>query len=306
MEQKLKANQINEHKISELWDKIEVELYGKTDDKFLSTFRESHNPANRFSTWPPKEPTFRYYLNFLFNEVRKKDDNFFMNYKKLGETQLGNPLCVSAKGVEVNLDYLTCIEEYNFLSKNLNLLNIESVVEIGGGFGRTAHTLLKLFPNIKKYTIIDLPLMLDLSSKYLKKVLPNDSDKLSFIAENEIEKWENIKADLAINIDSFQEMPKQTIKNYIDKLFSKTNTVYIKNPVCKYSPELLGIEGTKKYDVFSIGYMTEIANIFDEVDLHKLRQIYSEKYCPSINHKIINQLPSDLFAYYQHILYKKY
>ena len=298
-------NQDNVHKISELWEKIGEELYSNINNEFLENFREPQNPANRFSTWPPKESTYRYYLNFLFNEVRKKNEDFFENYKKIGNTLLGQPLCVSANGVKVNLDYLTSMEEYNFLSKNIDLKNIESIIEIGAGFGRTAHTLLKLCPSIKIYTIVDLPSMLKLSSKYLEKVLPNNYSKLNFIASNDIEKWESIKADLAINIDSFQEMPSKTITNYIEYVFSKTNTVFIKNPVCKYSPELLGIEGTKKYDVFSLGYMTQIANIFDEVELIELRKVYAEKYCPSKNHKIINQIPSELFSYYQHILYEK-
>lgn len=299
------VSQTKTHEVSELWQTLCEELYGNVDEKFFADFREPHNPANRFSTWQPKEPTFRYYLTLVFNEVRKKNEDFFNNYRKLGDTLLGQPLCVSANGVQVNLDYLTSIEEYDFLSKSFNLNTIESVVEIGAGFGRTAHTLLKLCPNIKRYTIIDLAPMLKLSSKYLEKVLSDDAKKLNFIAATEIGEWGKIKADLAINIDSFQEMPKQTITNYIENLFTNTSAVYIKNPVCKYSPELLGIEATRKHDVFSLGFMTQVANIFDEVELGEMRKIYSERYCPSQNHKIVNALPSDLFAYYQHILYKK-
>jgi hypothetical protein len=295
----------NPHEVSVLWQHLCEELYSNVDDKFLSGFREPDNPANRFSTWQPKESTFRYYLTLVFNEVRKKDENFFINYKKLGDTLLGSPLCVSAQGVQVNLDYLTSIEEYDFLCRNLDSHKIESVVEIGAGFGRTAHTLLKLCPNIKKYTIIDLEPMLKISSKYLQKVLTGDASKLKFIAANNFGEWRAVRADLGINIDSFQEMPKQTIASYIDDLLAKVNSVYIKNPVCKYNPNLLGIEGGTRHDVFSLGLMTEVANIFDEVELTEMRKIYAARYCPSLNHKVLNASPSELFSYFQHILYSK-
>ena len=85
--------------------------------------------------------------------------------------------------------------------------------------------------------------------------------------------------------------------------FAKTKNVYIKNPVCKYPSKLLGIKLTKKYDVFSLGYMTEVADIFNEVQLNIMRKIYAKRYSPSHNHKIVKASPSNLFAYYQHILY---
>ena len=300
---KKKVSQTKPRESSKLWEELNKNLYNNINNNFLNNFRKPDNPTNRFSTWPPKEPTFRYYLTLVFNEVLKKNRDFFKNYKKLGNTLLGQPLCVSANGVQVNLDYLISIEEYDFLSQNLNLESIESIVEIGAGFGRTAHTLLKLCPNIKKYTIIDLPPMLKLASKYLKKVLSNELIKLNFIETTEIKKIKETKFDLGINIDSFQEMPKQVIFGYINNLFAKTKNVYIKNPVCKYPSKLLGIKQTKKYDVFSLGYITEVADIFNEVQLNIMRKIYAEKYSPSHNHKIVKASPSNLFTYYQHILY---
>jgi len=272
---KKKVSQTKPRESSKLWEELNKNLYNNINNNFLNNFRKPENPANRFLTWPPKEPTFRYYLTLVFNEVLKKNKDFFKNYKKLGNTLLGQPLCVSVNDVQVNLDYLTSIEEYDFLSQNLNLHSIESIVEIGC-FGRTAHTLLKLCPNIKKYTIIDLPPMLKLASKYLKKVLSNEFIIINFIETTEIKKIKETKFDLGINIDSFQEMPKQVILGYINNLFAKTKNVYIKNPVCKYPSKLLGIKRTKKYDVFSLGYMTEVADIFNEVQLNIMRK-YMQK-----------------------------
>lgn len=293
------------HPTSKLWQILCEELYSNINDDFFANFREPHNPANRFSTWPPKEPTFRYYLTLVFNEVRKKERHFFDNYRKIGNTLLGQPLCVSANGVQVNLDYLTCLEEFDFLSKSIKLNTLLSVVEVGAGFGRTAHTLLSLCPNIKKYTIIDLGPMLNLSSGYLERVSPENFGKLDFVEAENCDDWRNVSADLAINIDSFQEMPQQTVGNYMSNLFAQVPWVYIKNPVCKYPPGLLGIDPTvNKHDVFSLGLMNQVANIFDETELLDLRKTYAHAYQPSTDHEIIDSCPSDLFAYYQHVLYR--
>jgi hypothetical protein len=187
----------------------------------------------------------------------------------------------------------------------MKLNKIVNIVEVGGGFGRTAHTLLKLHPSIKKYTIIDLPKILEVSNKYLQKVLPSEIKKINFISVYDLNKLEKIKVDLAINIDSFQEMPEQTIYKFLHNLFAKANYAYIKNPVCKYNPKLLGIESPKKFDIFSLGLMKQVRNIYDETELIKMRKIFNKKYCPSKMHKILDAKPCNLYSYYQNVLYKK-
>lgn len=294
-------------KISKLWDSLCKEIYQNIDDKFISDFRSPKKNLNRFTTnRQPKEQTYRYYLTILFNEARKQNKKFYKNYKKLGETNLGNPLYIYINGLKINFDYLNSLYEYNFISENIKLNNIVNIVEVGGGFGRTAHTLLKLHPNIKKYTIIDLPNVLKVSNKYLQKVLPSKIKKINFISAYDLNKWKKLKADLAINIDSFQEMPKQTIYKFLHNLFAIANYAYIKNPVCKYNPELLGIKTSKKFDVFSLGLMKQVRNIYDEKELIKMRKIFNKKYCPSKIHKIIKSTPCSLYSYYQNTLYKKY
>lgn len=288
---------------SELWKTLCTELYSDIDEKFLADFREPHNPANRFSTWQPKEPTFRYYLTLIFNYALGRDETFFSRYRKIGNTTVGQPLSVQVNGVDVNLDYMTSVEEFDFLDRNPAFKNVRTVAEIGAGFGRTAHTLLKLCPQIESYTIVDLEPMLKLSSGYLKKVLGDQFSKMRFVAAHDEKTWSNLGADLAINIDSFQEMPPKTIDGYRDGLLAKSPLVYVKNPVCKYSPSLLGIQNVRSHDVFALGYMTEVVNIFNEDDLKKMRELYETRFKPSAQHRAIDRRPSELFAYYQHVLY---
>ena len=66
------------HEVSELWQTLCEKLFSNVNEDFFSVFREPHNPANRFSTWQPKGPTFRYYLTLVFNEVRKKMTHFLI------------------------------------------------------------------------------------------------------------------------------------------------------------------------------------------------------------------------------------
>jgi putative sugar O-methyltransferase len=292
--------------ISKLWNSLCKEIYQNIDDRFISNFRSPKKNLNRFTTnRQPKEQTYRYYLTILFNEARKQNKKFYKNYKKLGDTNLGQPLYIFINGLKINFDYLNSLYEYNFISENMKLNKIVNIVEVGGGFGRTAHTLLKLHPSIKKYTIIDLPKILEVSNKYLQKVLPSEIKKINFISVYDLNKLEKIKVDLAINIDSFQEMPEQTIYKFLHNLFAKANYAYIKNPVCKYNPKLLGIESPKKFDIFSLGLMKQVRNIYDETELIKMRKIFNKKYCPSKMHKILDAKPCNLYSYYQNVLYKK-
>ena len=289
-----------------MWNSLCKEIYQNIDDRFVSDFRSPKKNLNRFTTnRQPKEQTYRYYLTILFNEARKQNKKFYKNYKKLGDTNLGHPLCIFINGLKINFDYLNSLYEYNFISENMKLNKIANIVEVGGGFGRTAHTLLKLHPSIKKYTIIDLPKILEVSNKYLQKVLPDEIKKINFISAYDLNNLEKLKVDLAINIDSFQEMPKQTIYKFLHGVFAKANYAYIKNPVCKYNPKLLGIESSKKFDVFSLGLMKQVRNIYDETELIKMRKIFNKKYCPSKKHKIIDAKPCNLYSYYQNVLYKK-
>ena len=66
------------------------------------------------------------------------------------------------------MESYTSIEEIKFLSSGMSLSSVKSVVEIGGGYGRTAFALLKLNENIEKYQIIDLPETFEFCSKFLK------------------------------------------------------------------------------------------------------------------------------------------
>ena len=303
-------------KISNLWNNLSKTKFARINKTFLRTFRQPGMPNNRLAAWDPLDPSLRYFKFLLFHVVNSKNKIFYQNYAKIGNTRVGDPVHipvrlkeVSGGKIDVNLDHFLAVEEYTFLKSHMGLDGVLDIVEIGGGFGRTAQAILKLVPKARSYTIIDLPNILALSSCYLKKVLKQQEfNKLRFIETKSLEKENNFPSfDLAINIDSFQEMPRQTIKYYFQKVISKCRFFYSKNPIGKYRYELVGLAGLNKkkiMDVFSLGLSTEIVDIFDKKSLKDARKKHLCHYLPAKSFKAVAFEPLEIFPYYLHVLYK--
>lgn len=300
-------------KISKLWDSLVKDKFKNIDESFLSNFREPGNANNRLAAWDPFDKSMRFYKFLFFNQIQTKDDEFFINYAKIGNTSLGHPVELKLpSGEAVNLDHFFSIEEYLFLYSHLQFDNISQIVEIGAGFGRTAQTIIKLVDNIDKYVIIDLPEVLSLSVKYLKKVLSKkEFAKLDFVnalalSADDNRDFQNV--DLVINIDSFQEMPQETIRYYFSKVINKSQFFYSKNAVGKYRPESVGLYNVNEQqllDVFSLGLSTDVIDIFNSRELLEARQKHVNQYRPSKQFAVIAQEPLGMFPYYLHVLYGK-
>lgn len=297
--------------ISNLWKDL-VSKFQNIDDHFLNSFRMPGNSNNRLAAWDPFDPTMRFFKFLLLNECGRKPDSFFIKYNKLGNVNLGNPVFITVDREkskilsEINIDHFFSVEEYEFLEANLPLRVCQNILEIGAGFGRTCQGLIKLSGTVKSYTVVDLPEMLLFSSSYLKKVLSNDEfEKVTFISPENIHLVENI--DLIINIDSFQEMPRQTVKFYMDNLVSNAKYFYSKNPIGKYTPESIGIKlgnPNQIREVLTLGLSTQIIDIFNEKELRLARRQHIEAYQPSKSFVLVNECPMEIFPYYHNVLYK--
>ena len=300
-------------KTSKLWDSLVKDKFAKVDESFLSSFREPGSANNRLAAWDPFDKSMRFFKFLFFHQIKTKDKSFFANYAKIGSTSLGNPITLkSPSGEEINLDHFFSIEEYAFLSANLNLDKIYHIVEIGAGFGRTAQALIKLVGNIEKYTIVDIPEVLSLSLSYLEKILSKEEfAKLEFVNALSLEKDSHDfnSVDLVINIDSFQEMPPETIRYYFERVINNSQFFYSKNAVGKYRPESVGLYDVNEehlLDVFSLGLSTDVIDIFNEGDLIKARQKHVEQYRSSESIAVIAQEPLGIFPYYLNVLYEKH
>jgi hypothetical protein len=291
---------------SDLWKTLSQQLFANIDDSFVECFRAPGGANNRLAAWDPFDPTMRYFKLLLFNAAKGQPDRFFDLYRMLGDTNLGRPIVIRLRGCEVNIDHLFAVEEFMFLEKAIDLATVKSVVEIGAGFGRTCHALTRLAPSIRNYTIVDLPNVLDLSRHVLKRLLPDVFSKVSFVDANNAEAWQGISADLAINIDSFQEMPPATIDAYRKGILRNARHVYIKNPVGKYAPESIGIpvhDSARFHDVFSLGYCRDVIDIFDDRALEKARTRYVDAYRPVEGWRTLADEPLGAVPYLHHVVY---
>lgn len=165
------------------------------------------------------------------------------DFKELEVPEIGNPLSSSVgiyceDGIgrvvmehKANVTFGT-IRFNLFANKTLTMLeNIDRpiVIELGGGYGGYAHSLLKKQKNIL-YINLDLPELLPLSSYYLMTAYPNKKTLLFDEYKPEIDvtdydmvflpNWEitNIKkdfADIFVNFRSMGEMKKETITEYL-------------------------------------------------------------------------------------------
>lgn len=294
-------------KKSELWENLSQNLFNNIDDEFISHFREADGPNSRLAAWGPFDKSARYFKFLLWNTLSHKSSDFFEAFKLLKNTDIGNPMSVRYHGVTVDIDYLLSVDEYMFLRESGIEKDISSIVEIGAGFGRTPHALLSLLPHVESYSIVDLPEVLNLSKAVLKKVVPEHFHKIKFFNALEDE-WKNCNTDLVINIDSFQEMSPETIHVYLKFIKENSKYFYCKNPICKYSPESIGLDSSKIDnfdDVFKLGLCTTKIDIFDEEELIETRKEYIENYCPGSEWALSNTQPLEIFSYLQHALYTR-
>lgn len=291
---------------SELWKSLESGTFSDISGIDLNSFRAPGGINNRLASWDPVDAdSYRYYLNVLYNLVSSMPDKFFEIYEKIGMTSLGNPLSVRSRGLKLNLDYVFSCQEILF---NLDFLkNQKNVCEIGGGFGRTCHAILRNFPNLESYVIIDLPSCLNLSQRYLAKVLSeSEFSKVRFIENTDAEQVE--RADFFINVDSMAEMHESVVLNYLDLINQEGSYFYSRNPVCKYSPERIGlsVKVTEEYEgALRSGLCRDVVDIFDDDALNTARNFYLNRYKPSDSWEVKKDEPSLPWQYYHHVLFQK-
>jgi putative sugar O-methyltransferase len=292
-------------KTSALWRSLTSSLFASVDDAFVDSFREPGRANSRLASWDPFDNTMRYYKFMLFNAAEQQPDVFFDLYRNLGPVDIGNPVSITVRGCKVNIDYLFSVEEFMFVAQHLNIRTLRSVIEIGAGFGRTCHAILALAPSVAQYTIVDLKNVMELSRRVLKKAVPAHFHKITFIDAEDVKHSHTLTADLAINIDSFQEMPASTIDGYMTGIVDKCKYFYVKNPIGKYRPESIGLklDEARFHDVFSLGYCRDLVDIFDDESLKAARAAYVAAYRPA-GATLIADKSMNLFPYLHHALYR--
>jgi len=296
--------------VSNLWKSLCADVFANTDDAFIEAFRRPGGANNRLAAWDPLDNTMRYFKFLLYAAAARQPERFFALYRALGNVDLGQPVSVTLHSCAINIDYFFAVDEMMFLEQASDAKPIRSVVEIGAGFGRTCHAMMALAPlgQIEEYVIVDLPQVLSLSRRALARLIPQQYGKVRFIDATQVDEWRGLRCDLAINIDSFQEMPPATIDAYMAGVVSQCQFFYVKNPIAKYDPVSAGVTVTDPRlleDVFSLGYCRDVIDIFDDVALGKARPTYLDAYRPAENWRLIADRPLETFPYYHHALYRR-
>ena len=195
-----------------------------------------------------------YPINKIFKLQLRKTKQYFENYLNLRQENYKNSPRVKYllnKYKLKNTDEFGCINkfslgeksyafhvlillsEHDYLADFINYKNINSVFEIGGGFGMNTHILLQNYPNIKKILYLDIVPNLFVGTEYLKRFYKDavldynatrNNSKIEFSKNNDLEiiciaPWQIEKVDCSIdyfqNSHSFIEMTENIICNYV-------------------------------------------------------------------------------------------
>lgn len=146
----------------------------------------------------------------------------------LGEPALGNPPPVVWRGELISQDLANCALEADAVLRAVRPSSPRSILEIGGGYGRTAYALLGLFPQAR-YTIVDIEPALSLSRFYLTSLYP-DRD-LAFLDAGSVDEQRLADIDLAVSISSLHEMTPEQVALYLallDRVVIDGGVVFLK------------------------------------------------------------------------------
>lgn len=196
----------------------------------------------RFSAFPPGDRAYYTYACFqLLQTLRERDKWGVLDLIRQGEADFApSRHRIVLDGMMVTWDLLNSIENImTAMEADASILTRPVVVlDLGAGWGRIGHALLRLNPNAT-YISADLPETLLISQTYLPTTLPGVAayghehhrgqsvitrDRLlsepgvHFMGAGLISKIEGGAIDLFVNVASFQEMPNSQVEAYFDDI----------------------------------------------------------------------------------------
>ena len=290
---------------SEMWRRIGAEMEAEFTGDPASY---SIHSLNRFiAVWNPATSGLRYAKTALYLAATQLTARQIEILRAVGPRRLsGGALEVTVAGERINFDYLSVALEVDFMRPLLETAT--SVMEIGAGYGRTCHGVLKAFPNVRRYVIVDLAPCLALSRAYLRRVLTDaELARVEFRANDDIAGWV-ADMDLAINIDSMAGMDEPVIRNYFAIVDGMASGFYCKNPVGKYDPSVVGVEAVDSPAVaqaLKTGLMREVVDIFDADQVAAKADEFVAAYRPSDAWRVLAHSPAPPWSFYHQALYRR-
>jgi putative sugar O-methyltransferase len=154
----------------------------------------------------------------------------------LPEPEIGAPLPIRYRGRLISQDLANGALEADAIHRALGGTAPKRIVEVGGGYGRTAYALLSRYPEAT-YTIIDIQPARTISQWYLSQLFA--PERLRFLSPEEALELPEGSFDLALSISSLQEMTPEQVADYL-QLFDRTTgggTVFLKQWVTWRNPD---------------------------------------------------------------------
>ena len=294
----------NHYGPNEFWNIINANNLNKDSLEDLDRFKSS-GINYKISIWNPGTNGTRYLKSLVYNLCANLSEDNWRRIFNIRNREVGTPITVRYNNTDICMDYLQAVHEVEFVGKNLEVDGL-SVMEIGGGYGRTCHAFLSNH-NIRKYTLVDLDNALMLSSRYLKKVLTTECfSKLRFVPISEFNNKFDVDVDLAINIDSFAEMSASTVESYLKFINGNCNHFYVKNPVGKYFDKSLDnhSQGNEVVNlVLKTGILLDIIDVFDNEAIRQQVPKFIEGYRPGSKWTCINDSWAIPWSYYWQAFY---
>jgi len=219
-------------------------LESNCTEEIRANAKEAARKNNKHDLFSRKQSSYYDYITLLLWDFTKKhiDANIL---EGIEEPRIGNPPAIQVEGRLLTQDLLYSAWEYSSVIEGVGSLGtINSVVELGAGYGRTAHVFLKLKPKIR-YVIADIPPALYVSQKYLSRVFFDrkifkfrefdhydmvreeiEQSQVVFLMPHQLKLLPQKSVDLFLAIDCLHEMVPAQIQYYFNIINGLTKKFY--------------------------------------------------------------------------------
>ena len=192
--------------------------------------------SKRHAFFTSKQSVFYNFMTFmLWKYTQQQVDKDILD--RIEEPLIGNPPSVELNGKNISQDLANSLLEFQAISNAVaNFQNIQTVLEIGAGYGRTAYVISRLNSNLR-YIIVDIPPALYVSQRYLSEIFSDkkifafrDFDNFSevedefynsqiiFLMPSQLKNIPDKTVDLFLAIDCLHEMRPEVIEFYFNTI----------------------------------------------------------------------------------------
>lgn len=228
-------------------------------------------------------------------------------YRVIKNRDVGSPITVRVNEVDVCLDYFQALHEVKMILSCVDSSSDLRVIEIGPGYGRTCHAAISLIPEIGEYWMVDLEPSLVLARRYLSAVLsPQQLKRIRFVKAQELSGLvPEASFDLALNIDSFGDMPPTVVTGYLNFIAHNCTRFFCKNPLGKYLENPLSANSPNVVAALETGILQTILDIYDANAIEDAVPNFLAAYLPGKDWKVEAECMASPWSYYHQAVYRR-